>query len=103
MDRKGVIRQRRGMWIKPPLQKKSLIKFGNILDLTPNPLKPLKKYLKKLLTHQKRFYPLITKTKGVESKMKLLVYHASKRNSPSPTLSLLFYSYNEYKAVQPST
>ena len=39
MDKKGVIRQRRGMWIKPP-SKKIPKKVGKIFDFTPHPLQP---------------------------------------------------------------
>ncbi len=44
--------------------------------------------LGQLLTQSKRFYPIISKTKGVAPKIKLLVYHVTRRDIlPPPPFS----------------
>ncbi len=40
-----------------------------------------------LLTQSKRFYPIISKTKGVAPKIKLLIYHVTRRDISPPPLS----------------
>ncbi len=45
----------------------------------------------KLLTHQKRFYPIIFKGEGVASKIKLLVCHVTRRHIFPPHLLFFFY------------
>ncbi len=42
--------------------------------------------LGQLLTQSKRFYPIISKTKGVALKIKLLVYHGTRRDILPPPL-----------------
>ena len=48
--------------------------------------------LGQLLTQSKRFYPIISKTKGVAPKIKLLVYHVTRRDIlPPPFGAQLLY------------